>query len=417
MAYNELIKNFSKIRDYMREFYIYGFKTREQFDKKSSRSYDNEHRRIQSYLKEYMSFYQNINGKNVFICVDTRSITNNPLYKALKSKSFTNKDITLHFIIFDILNKEETYFTLNEIIEKIDNKYLCNFKEPLIFDESTIRKKLKEYIQLELIICKKEGKQVLYSMNKMFDCLSFYDAISFFSESGINGIIGSYLMDRIQIKNDIFLFKHHYIAQALESEVLYNLFDAISQKKVVYIKSFGRKSKSENLHKVVPLKIFISSQNGRRYLIGYHLKLKYLKPYRLDYILNVEIKDEYINFDKLREKLNNVQKHMWGINLYNVNSRLEHIEFTIHIESYEHHIYRRLKREKRCGKVEKIDENTYKFITDIYDSTEIIPWIRTFISRIIKLNFSNRMIENLIKQDIEEMYCLYGIIGDEKDVI
>ena len=82
----------------------------------------------------------------------------------------------------DILNKEETYFTLNEIIGKIYNEYLCNFKEPLIFDESTIRKKLKEYIQLELIICKKQGKQVLYSRNKMFDYSSFYDAISFFSE-------------------------------------------------------------------------------------------------------------------------------------------------------------------------------------------------------------------------------------------
>lgn len=26
MAYNELVKNFKRIRDYMREFYVYGFK-------------------------------------------------------------------------------------------------------------------------------------------------------------------------------------------------------------------------------------------------------------------------------------------------------------------------------------------------------------------------------------------------------
>ena len=26
MAYSELIKNFNKIRDYMRDFYVYGFK-------------------------------------------------------------------------------------------------------------------------------------------------------------------------------------------------------------------------------------------------------------------------------------------------------------------------------------------------------------------------------------------------------
>ena len=29
MAYKELIKNFNRIRDYMREFYVYGFKSRE----------------------------------------------------------------------------------------------------------------------------------------------------------------------------------------------------------------------------------------------------------------------------------------------------------------------------------------------------------------------------------------------------
>ena len=32
MAYSELIKSFEKIRDYMREFYIYGFKSREEYN-------------------------------------------------------------------------------------------------------------------------------------------------------------------------------------------------------------------------------------------------------------------------------------------------------------------------------------------------------------------------------------------------
>ena len=40
MAYSELVKNFNRIRDYMREFYVYGFKSRDEFSKKSARSYD-----------------------------------------------------------------------------------------------------------------------------------------------------------------------------------------------------------------------------------------------------------------------------------------------------------------------------------------------------------------------------------------
>lgn len=101
MAYSELIKSFDNIRSYMRDFFIYGFKKRDEYNKKSARSYDNERRRIQSYLGNLVSFNYNASGKNVFISLDGRCITHNPLYQAFKSKSFTNRDITLHFIIFE----------------------------------------------------------------------------------------------------------------------------------------------------------------------------------------------------------------------------------------------------------------------------------------------------------------------------
>ena len=77
MAYSELIKSFEKIRSYMREFYVYGFKSREEYDAKSARSYDNERRRIESWLGEYMEFRQDASGKTVFISVDNRDVPHN----------------------------------------------------------------------------------------------------------------------------------------------------------------------------------------------------------------------------------------------------------------------------------------------------------------------------------------------------
>lgn len=53
--YSELVKRFDKVRDYVRDFYIYGFKTREDFQLKSSRTYDNERRRIESWFSDYIS--------------------------------------------------------------------------------------------------------------------------------------------------------------------------------------------------------------------------------------------------------------------------------------------------------------------------------------------------------------------------
>lgn len=93
MAYSELIKDYERIRDYMRQFYVYGFKSRDEYDAKSARSYDNERRRMESWLGKYMSFHQHAGGKNVFLSVDSRGIRQNPLYKSFKAKSFTIKTL------------------------------------------------------------------------------------------------------------------------------------------------------------------------------------------------------------------------------------------------------------------------------------------------------------------------------------
>ena len=141
MAYSELIKNFNKIRDYMRDFYVYGFKSRDDYTKKSARSYDDEKRRIESWLGNYMKFHQTVDGKNVFLSIDSRATRHNPLYKAWKTKSFTDGDITLHFILFDILFDPSIEMSFSEITDKIDER-LSRFSELRMFAESTVRKRL-----------------------------------------------------------------------------------------------------------------------------------------------------------------------------------------------------------------------------------------------------------------------------------
>ena len=129
MAYSELIKNFNKIRDYMREFYVYGFKSSEEYNKKSARSYDDERRRMESWLGDNMHFRQTSEGKSVFLSIDSRLLSHNPLYKAWKTKSFTDGDITLHFILFDILHSPEISLTIHEIVEKVD-EFISEFDNP-----------------------------------------------------------------------------------------------------------------------------------------------------------------------------------------------------------------------------------------------------------------------------------------------
>ena len=64
-------------------------------------------------------------------------------------------------ILFDILHSPEVVLSLPEIIDKMD-KYLSGFENPMMFDESTIRKKLKEYTQQRIIVSEKDGRRMLY---------------------------------------------------------------------------------------------------------------------------------------------------------------------------------------------------------------------------------------------------------------
>ena len=228
MAYRELIKNFARIRSYMREFYVYGFKSREEYTEKSVRSYDNERRRVESWLGEHMSFHQDAGGKNVFLSMDSRRIPHNPLYKAFKAKSFTDKDITLHFYILDLL-ADGSALSAGEMTDRICTVYLSRFTDALTLDESTVRKKLKEYESLGLLRAEKSGREVLYrrtdSEHPALD--SWEDALTFFSEEDPLGVIGSFLMDTLGRSFDGFRFKHHYILHALDSDILCKLLLAI----------------------------------------------------------------------------------------------------------------------------------------------------------------------------------------------
>ncbi len=416
MAYSELIKNFENIRDYMREFYVYGFKNRNEYTKKSSRSYDDERRRMESWLGDHMSFLHTPEGKNVFISIDSRVTGHNPLYKALKAKSFTDKDITLHFILFDLLHSPEVFLSLSEILEKID-ECLSDFDVPMLFDESTVRKKLKEYTLQGLIVTEKEGKRLLYRRSSALMPMGISDVLHFFSETSPVGVIGSFLLDKQGEHKDNFGFKHHYITSALDSDVTAKLFMAMQKKAIITADNHSRHARTPARIRIIPLRIFMSVQNGRHHLLAYEAEYNSIRAFRVDYLSDIKIEDETPRFDELRAALDIMQSKMWGVTVRNGlcgDQKTERVEFTVRVEDDEEHIIRRLLREKRIGSIERIDKNNYRFTADVYDTSEMIPWIRTFICRITDLDFSNKALEKQFKADIREMYRIYGIEEAEK---
>ena len=429
MAYSELIKNFDNIRGYMRDFFLYGFKTREEYDRKSARSYDNERRRIQSYLGSLISFRQTPSGKNAFISLEGRSVTHNPLYQAFKAKSFTNKDITLHFLLLDILSGNS--YSLKDILRIMDTEYLTAFQNPISFDESTLRKKLKEYEELGIVVSKKCGKSVTYRLSEDEICLTEYkEAIRFFTEESPLGVIGSYLEARMQAdaeqayptgrndengkclpgKNDCageyLTFKNHYIMNAYDAEITELILQGIHEKRLLEITSFSRGDAGVKQQTVIPYKLYVSTQGGRNYL--FCMDADNLRPYslRVDYIQKGKVGEVCADYDRLLKVCERAGEHMWGVSCAKYR-RYEHIEMDILVGTDEAFIVRRLEREKRCGTVSKVDEETYRFSADVLDAYEMMPWIRTFFGRIKAIRCDNEDVKNQLKIDMVKMLKQY----------
>ena len=414
MAYSELIKNFSRIRDYMRDFYVYGFKHREEYDAKSARSYDNERRRIESWLGDNMAFRQDADGKRVFISIDSRGIIHNPLYKAFKAKSFTAKDIMLHFFILDALAEGMAY-SVSEIVDMLENEYSSMFDFPPELDESTVRLKLREYEKLGLLISEKRGKQLCYRL-----CIDdiplneWKDALAFFSEEDPLGVVGSYILDKMEEAPEHFRFKHHYILHALESEILYELLKAIDENCRAEIMIYNPRRGRPSTQVITPLKILVSTQGGRRYLLAYAHFFSRMNLYRLDSIKDVKLLEPDENFWEMQQKAFNFTDYLWGASSGN-DASLDHIEMIIRADPGEEFIPARLIREKRCGIIEALGEGQYRFTADVYDATEMIPWLRTFIGRVVSLECSNKYVRETFLGDLTAMGEIY--LGGEPDAV
>jgi len=408
MAYSELIKNFDRIRDYMRQFYVYGFKSRNEYDKKSARSYDNERRRIESWLGDFMSFRQTADGKNVFLSVDSRSIPRNPLYNAFKAKSFTTGDVTFHFYVLDLLQDGSAY-NAQKIVDLFSEKYLCRFDTDWEPDISTVRKKLKEYVSLGLLKSEKRGRELVFSRNdSSIELSEWSDTLAFFAEADPLGVVGSFLLDKLETVPDYFQFKHHYILHTLDSQLVLQLLTAIGEHRRIKLTNASvRSAAGKVVHTVYPLRIFVSTQGGRQYLLCYHFRFRKLMFFRMDYIHAVELLDPEHDHERYAAYFEKFQSHLWGTS-GGTGFNVDHLEMTVYYGPNEDFIPKRLEREKRNGTVEILDDHTCRYTTDVYDASELIPWLRTFIGRIVKLECSDNTVVERFWSDLEKMSALYG---------
>ncbi len=407
--FHELIKSFPKTREYVRDFFVYGFKTRTEFKHKSPRTYDNERRRLESWLNPFVHKDHLSNGANISLAIDSNLLDTNPLFRVWKTKSFTDNDIVLHFFILDLLQDGDK-MTAEEITDDLLTEYEA------FFDIQTVRRKCNAYQKEGLLQKQRKGKTVVYSLDTSLaqwlkSNETILDALAFFQLAGSLGMIGNQLTDQLDYQNQTFRVKHSFFVHTLEDEILLDLLNIIHQQKSAALEIKSSKKGVINTTYCVPLQIFISTRSGRRFLCAYIDRSKRFTCFRLDTIKSVTSLEKTEAYEELQTKLNRNRRQLWGVSFQGrERHHLDKLTMTIQVfEPKESYIVDRLRREGRGGTVTKTAPNIYQYEIEVFDCNEMLPWIRTFIGRILSLECSAKSVERRFYEDLQTMYQTYQI--------
>ena len=287
----------------------------------------------------------------------------------------------------------------------------------MVIDVQIIRIKLKEYVKEGLVSEVKSGRNILYTKTGCYadDIVSRYkglgDMIKFFSEENPFGVVGSFIMDKLGAKNNIFVRKHAYMVHTLDDEILIDIMGAMEQKKAVLLSCVSRKNDKKHEITAVVLKIHCSVQTGRNYLIMYFTKQKRLMSVRVDSIVKVTPLDVVADYDTYYRYYEDNRRFLWGTSFGKSRryGQKEHIHMEIAAdETKEMYVVKRLEREKRSGTVTKKSDGLYAFDIDLFDANEAFPWIKTFIGRIVAFETTSEELQDKFDSDIARLYEIYG---------
>ena len=419
---NKTISSFNIIRRLVRDLYLEGLNNYLNTDSfgKSSRAYLNNLTSIRTFLDNRFisSKTSTKKGTNPVISFDTRYETENPLFALWKTENSIATNLSFDFAIMDILEDNPegiSWFSLtsdsnstkhDNLLEKYVNKGI---------DKKSVKPKLEKLANTGIIEFFENGKKIrkvnTRQIKQLLSSTEVKQAIQFASETCPLGVIGAYILDNLKTidsepLNTPIHYKHHFIFNSIDYENMYVLMNAIFNKTSAQIET-----KRYGIKQIVPLKIFISTQTGRTYIIFWDLHENKLFSENLEKINTVKQLEICSEYEGYLSKLSEIESNIWGVSFKNDNTYdLEHVRFVIEYSPEEEkYIPSRIRKEAVTGTVSDIDESHIEFFADLIDSKEMIPWIRTFICRITELHFSNRAVENQFRSDIEEMYRMYGI--------
>jgi predicted DNA-binding transcriptional regulator YafY len=405
---NKAISSFDIIRKLVRSLYLEGLNNYLDPNSlgKSRSAFINNLNSIQNFLDErFISSKTNTKtGSNPVISFDTRNETENPLYALWKTENSIASNLSFDFAILDILEENPdgiSWFSLTS--DSDSNKHenlLSNYVQKGI-DKKSVKAKLEKLSNAGIIEFFDSGKKIRKTNTKDIKSLlstnEAKQAIQFASETCPLGVIGSFILDNLKTIDSEPLqtpihYKHHFIFHTIDYEIMYILLEAINKKKYAEIET-----EKNELKIIVPLKLFISTQTGRSYIIYLDTKTNQFFSDNLEQVIYAKETDTCTEYDNILNHFSKIEPFMWGV-AFKKTQTTEHVRFVIEYNPQEEkYIPERIKRESSVGNIIELDNSHLEFNADLVSSQEIIPWIRSFFGRITDIDFPY---SNKIKEDI-----------------
>lgn len=406
-----LIRDYENIRSILRDVYIYGCFSKDDFVEKgiSSRKFDNEQRRINAYLPDKFIKKRRVNKKVLTYCsYDISESQKNYLAESYRNKSFTMLDVLSYFFVNQILGQEE--MSLAEILD-----LMPVFTDEIEFTKDNLRIKLEELCSAGFLVCKKSGRNVTYRLaDDLWESFSdeelwdIYFFLQFVENVSPFEMPFYYLQKKLKLymecdrkmdieERPIFQFKHNHLFNSLDNEILMKVLKLIKDKKLVEVQL----ENSKKTFKVIPMKVMHDCTYGRQYLIAINPEFGNMSNFRIDKIK--EIKESRglsaEEMDLIDCETDNFS-HCWCTSIKQTEPQEVRIQFMFN-EDEESYILKRVMREGHGGCVTKICDGVYEYVISVFDPGEMVPWIRSFGERAKVISSGSFAIESKIRDDWE----------------
>lgn len=408
---NYLIRDYENIRAILRDIYIFGCFSKDDFVEKlgiSSRKYDKEQQRIRAYLPEKFIHKRSVNKKAILYCAyhgmdDSR----NYLADTYRNKSFTALDIMSFFFVQQLLDETEE-MTAGEILDA-----LPSLNDDVVFTKDNLRVKLDELVEKGFITTVKSGRSVKYKLSKDIwedfsdeELLDVFIYLEFMKNVSPIGMPYFFLQDKLKLylkscrnidSSDykVFSFKHNHLYNILDNDVLLAILKAKRNKRLLKV-TYNNKQKENT---IVVGEIIHDSVYGRQYLHCYLIESERTSVIRIDRIDEVtDVRELDDNEIRIQSEMSSFSDNCWCTSSMESGTS----EIVIHFmfdEEKEGYIKNRIQNEGHGGTLTKIKDGTYEYKLKIGDPDEMIPWIRSFGQRAKVISSGERKTEEKLKDD------------------